>query len=208
MWLVFDQLWGASAMVEMERTFVSTVRLLGKMMRAPTSLTPGVAIGEIDSLRETLNTNFDRLRQQADAVMLEFGPIPGAEPCACAPNFCCWQLQLRILFIVRIALLKYRLRFPGFEVPEQILQAQQAFDLNAAKRLEEMADRLSGKDVSTQRSLEPLLLPLEMSIQENCPIELPDCLPGCAQPASSVSQGRIHPVLSRARDIQCSIEGT
>ena len=176
MWFVFDQLWGASAMVEMERTFVSTVRLLGRMMRAPTSLTPGVAIGEIDSLRETLNTSFDRLRQQADAVMLEFGPSRERN-LALRTQLLCWQLQLRILFIARIALLKYRLRFPGFEVPEQILQAEQAFDLNAAKRLDDIADRLSGMDVSTQRSLEPLLLPLEMSIQKNCPLELPDCLP-------------------------------
>ena len=75
MWLVFDQLWGASAAVEMERTFVSTVRLLGKLMQGPTLSDPGEAIGEIDSLRETINANFNRLRQQADGVMLEFGPI-------------------------------------------------------------------------------------------------------------------------------------
>ena len=176
MWLVFDQLWGASAMVEMERTFISTVRLLGRLMRAPISLDPGVAIGEIDSLRETVNTNFDRLRQQADAVMLEFGPFRERN-LALRAQILRWQLQLRILFIVRIALLKYRLRFPGFEVPERILQAQQAVDIQVAKRLDDMADHLSGRDATSERSLEPLLLPLEMSIQEMCPSELPDCLP-------------------------------
>lgn len=176
MWFVFDQLWGASATVEMERTFVSTMRLLGTMMRAPISLQPGIAIGEVDSLRETVNTNFDRLRQQADAVMLEFGPSRERN-LAMRTQLLRWQLQLRILFIVQIALLKYRLRFPSFEVPEQVLQAEQAFDTRVAERLEDMADHVSGKEVPMQRSLEPLVPPLEMSIQENCPSELPDCLP-------------------------------
>jgi hypothetical protein len=40
-----------------------------------------------------------------------------------------------------------------------------------------MADRLSGKDVSTQRTVASLLPAFEQSVQENCPTELPDCLP-------------------------------
>jgi len=176
MWFVFDQLWEASAAVEMERTFVSTIRLLGRMMRAPTSLDPAAAIGEIDSLRESVNTNFDRLRQHADGVMLELGSSRKRN-LAMRAQLLRWQLQLRMLFISRIALLKYRMRFPGFEVPEQILQAQRAFDIHVAERLDEMANRLTGKDGALQRGLEPSLLPLEMSIQEMCPSELPDCLP-------------------------------
>jgi multidrug resistance protein MdtO len=176
MWFVFDQLWSASAAVEMERTFVSTLRFLGRLMRAPVSPNSGVAIGEIDSLRETINTNFDRLRQQADGVMLEFGP--SREPkLAMRSQLLRWQLQLRVLFVVRIALLKYRLRLPGFEAPEPVLNAQQEFDTRLAERLEGMADRLSGKNVANQRSLEPLALPLELIVQENCPMESPDCLP-------------------------------
>jgi multidrug resistance protein MdtO len=176
MWFVFDQIWSASAAVEMERTFVSTLRLLGRLMRSPISPNRGVAIGEIDSLRETINTNFDRLRQQADGVMLEFGP--SRQPnLAMRSLLLRWQLQLRVLFVVRIALLKYRLRLPGFEAPEPVLKAQQEFDTRLAERLEGMADRLSGKDVANQRSLEPLVPPLEKSVQENCPTELPGCLP-------------------------------
>ena len=176
MWLVFDQLWGASAAVEMERTFVSTLRLLAKMMRAPISQSPNEASGEIDSLRETINANFDRLRQQADGVMLEFGP--GREhSLSVRSQILRWQLQLRVVFILRIALLKYRLRFPGFEVPEPIQGAQQAFDIRLAGRLESMADRLSGRDAQNQQSIEPPLSSLEKSIQECCPEEQSDCLP-------------------------------
>ncbi|HTY85692.1 MAG TPA: FUSC family protein [Silvibacterium sp.] len=176
MWFVFDQLWEASAAVEMERTFVSTIRLLGRMMRAPTSLDPAAAIGEIDSLRESVNANFDRLRQHADGVMLELGSSRERNLTMRA-QLLGWQLQLRMLFISRVALLKYRMRFPGFEVPEQILQAQRAFDIHVAERLDEMANRLTGNDVAMQRGLEPLLLPLETSIHEMCPSESPDCLP-------------------------------
>jgi multidrug resistance protein MdtO len=108
--------------------------------------------------------------------MLEFGP--SREPkLAMRSLLLRWQLQLRVLFVVRIALLKYRLRLPGFEAPEPVLKAQQEFDTRLAERLEGMADRLSGEDVANQRSLEPLVLPLEKSVQENCPTDLPDCLP-------------------------------
>jgi multidrug resistance protein MdtO len=176
MWFVFDQLWEASAAAEMERTFVSTIRLLGRLMRAPTSLDPAAAIGEIDSLRESVNTNFDRMRQHADGVMLESGSSRERN-LAMRAQLLRWQIQLRMLFISRVALLKYRMHFPGFEVPEQILEAQLAFDIHVAERLDEMANRLIGKDATMQRGLEPLLLPLETSIQEMCPSESPDCLP-------------------------------
>jgi multidrug resistance protein MdtO len=176
MWLVFDQLWSASAAVEMERTFISTLRFLGKMMRAPVSQDKSVATGEIDSLRETINSNFDRLRQQGDGVMLEFGPSRERN-LAMRSRLLRWQVQLRVIFIVRIGLLKYRLRFPGFEIPEPILSAQAALDTRLAERLDDMADRLSGKDVSTQRTVASLLPAFEQSVQENCPTELPDCLP-------------------------------
>ena len=176
MWLIFDQLWGASAAVEMGRTFVSTLRLLAKMMRAPVSQNPGEAIDEIDSLRETINTNFDRLRQQADGVMVEFGPSREAN-LKLRSQVLGWQLQSRMLFIMRIALLKYRLRLPGFEAPEPILTAQRAFDTQLANKLEEMADRLSGKPIVIQQSSDRVFLALKKTIQANCSTEPPDCLP-------------------------------
>jgi multidrug resistance protein MdtO len=160
----------------MERTFVSTLRFLGRLMRAPISSNLGVAIEEVDSLRETINTNFDRLREQGDGVMLEFGSTRERK-LSMRSQLLDWQIQLRVFFVVRNALLKYRLRLPGFEAPEPVLRAQQEFDTQLAEQLDGMADRLSGKDVANQRSLEPRVLPLEKSIQENCPTELPDCLP-------------------------------
>jgi len=52
--------------------------------------------------------------------------------------------RLRTLFVIRVALLKYRLQLPGFELPEAVRWAQQ-FDDQSAKVLDSMADRLDGK---------------------------------------------------------------
>ena len=57
-----------------------------------------------------------------------------------------WQLQLRIIFVTRIALLRYLLRLPGFEVPEPLLQTQELADSQLSERLERLADRISDKE--------------------------------------------------------------
>ena len=144
MWCIFDQLWGAPAAVEMQRTFVSTLGLLAKLMRAPVAKEPAVAIEETYSLRETIDTNFEKLRQHADGVMLEFGQMRQRN-LALRSRLLEWQLQLRILFLVRVALLKYRLRLPGFELPEEVLRAQEQLDARNAQRLENLAGLVSGK---------------------------------------------------------------
>ena len=61
-----------------------------------------------------------------------------------------WQPNLRILFITRIVLWRYRVRLPGFELPEGIQPAHEEFDNRMATALDRMADRLEG-DGSTQK---------------------------------------------------------
>src|SRR6202041_3511033 len=56
-----------------------------------------------------------------------------------------WQPQLRILFLTRIALWKYRVQLPGFELPKPVDMAQQEFDHYLATMLDGMADRMEGK---------------------------------------------------------------
>jgi multidrug resistance protein MdtO len=143
MWVVFDQLWGASALVAMQRSFVSTLRLLAKLM-TPVSNASGVTIEEAYRLRETISTNFEELRQQADGLMLEFGGSR-EHNLAARSHLLRWQLQLRIVFVTRIALLRYLLRLPGFEIPEPLLRTQEIADGQLAERLERLADRFSDK---------------------------------------------------------------
>lgn len=144
MWCVFDQLWGASAAIEMQRTFISTLQHLAKLMRAPTSQEPRAALEETYSLRETIDSNFEKLRQNADGVMLEFGKTR-EHNLGLRSRLLQWQLQLRVLFIMRVALLKYRLHLPGFELPESASRSQEQLDAENGQRLEDLANHLSGK---------------------------------------------------------------
>jgi multidrug resistance protein MdtO len=141
MWLVFDQLWGASAVSDMKRAFVSAVRLLAQFAREPISRDYSVAAERSYSLREAINNNFDAVRASADAVLFEFGPSR-LQDLAWRSRFREWQPQLRLIFITEIALWKYRARLPGFELPHSVGAAQRAFDDELARALEAIADRI------------------------------------------------------------------
>ena len=56
-----------------------------------------------------------------------------------------WQPNLRMLFITRIVLWRYRVGLPGFELPKAIQPAQQKFDNRLAMALDGLADRMDGK---------------------------------------------------------------
>jgi multidrug resistance protein MdtO len=144
MWLVFDQLWGASAVSDMKRGFLSAVRLLAEFAREPISRDYNVAAERSYSLREAINNNFDGVRASADGVLFEFGPSR-RQDLAWRSRFRQWQPQLRLLFITEIALWKYRARLPGFELPHTVGAAQRAFDDELARALEAIADRIEGR---------------------------------------------------------------
>ena len=144
MWLVFDQLWGASAVSDMKRAFLSAVRLLAQFAREPISRDYNVAAERSYSLREAINNNFDRVRASADGVLFEFGPSR-PQDLAWRSRFREWQPQLRLLFLTEIALWKYRARLPGFELQQTVAAAQRAFDDELARALDAMADRIEGR---------------------------------------------------------------
>ena len=144
MWLIFDQLWSAPASVEMRRVFISTLRLLAQFAREPVSADIRSAIQRTSALRDTINTKFDNVRSLADGVLLEFGPSRRHD-LALRDRIRRWQPQLRALFIMRGASLKYRLQLPGFVLPEAVIGSLQAYDECSAQMLENMADRMEGK---------------------------------------------------------------
>ncbi|HEX4170476.1 MAG TPA: FUSC family protein [Bryobacteraceae bacterium] len=165
MWLVFDQLWGAPAAVEMKRTFISNLRLLARFAREPLSPDQRTAIERSFTLRETINNGLDKARALADGVLFEFGRSR-EQDLALRNRIRQWQTQLRMLFIIRIALFKYRMRLPGFELPEGIWQAQGGFDDELAKTLDAMADRFEGKPAARESAaLEARFRHLEQAIQ-------------------------------------------
>ena len=76
-----------------------------------------------------------------------------------------WEPNLRTLFIMRIASLKYRFQVPGFELPEAIRLAQQAYDDRSAQMLEEMAERIEGGVPQAAPASKDAFEPLEKTIQ-------------------------------------------
>jgi multidrug resistance protein MdtO len=169
MWIVFDQLWGSSAAVEMKRVFNSNLRLLAQLTRGPVSKDLKAAIEEGYSLRETINANFGRVRQQGDGVMLEFGSSREHD-LAMRAQLLQWQLQLQRIFLARIAMLKYRLRLPGFELPAQVQAIQMEYDGHQAAILEAIADRLEGK-ATVLDNFGPSFESVEHAAQEFCRTE-------------------------------------
>jgi multidrug resistance protein MdtO len=145
MWLIFDHLWGTLASVEMEKVFVSNLRWLAEFERQPLSEERKIAIERSYVLRETINSNLDKVRSLADGVLFEFGPTR-TRALNLRAQIREWQPKLRMLFLTRITLFKYRLQLTGFELPANVLASQLEFDRRLAVILERMADRMEGKE--------------------------------------------------------------
>jgi multidrug resistance protein MdtO len=170
MWLVFDQLWGAPAAVQMRKAFISMLRSLAQLAREPLSRDLRVAIERSYSLRETINTGFNKVRSLADGVLFEFGPARQKD-LALRSRILDWQPLLRTLFVTRVALLKYRLRLPGFELPEQVYLGQQEFDESLAMTLDGIADRLQGQARHEPERMKDAFERLEQKVQTSASAE-------------------------------------
>ncbi len=169
MWLIFDQLWGSAASVEMRKAFISTLRLLAQLAREPVSADIRSAIQRTSALRDTINTKFDNVRSLADGVLLEFGPSRHYN-LALRDRIRRWQPQLRALFIMRGASLKYRLQLPGFVLPEAVTRSLQAYDECSAQTLENIADRMEGKTSQGRPVLGDSSAPMEQTL-ESCRVD-------------------------------------
>ncbi len=164
MWLVFDQLWGTPTAVEMRRTFTGGLRLLALLAREPLSNNLRAGIERTYALRDTINKSFSKVRDLADGVVFEFGACR-QEHLALRSRMIRWQPQLRLLFLTRISLLKYRLQLPGFELPESLRLAQREFDEVLANTLNGMADRMEDKAHEGLENVESALARLEETVR-------------------------------------------
>ncbi|HUA39113.1 MAG TPA: FUSC family protein [Candidatus Sulfopaludibacter sp.] len=170
MWLVFDQLWSAPTAVEMRKTFVSVFRLLAQYASQSLANNRSAAIERGYAFREAINNRFSQVRALADAVWFEFGSSRQRD-LALRSRILGWQLQLRMMFISCVAMVKYRLQLPGFELPEPVRLAQQQFEECLARTLRGMADHLEGKACEGTESLEAAFAQLKTSVQISDSIE-------------------------------------
>ena len=164
MWLVFDQLWSAPAVDQMRKTFTATLKLLARFSKEPLSRDLKVATDRSYFFRETINKNFEQTRALADGVLFEFGPSRERD-LLWRNRIVRWQPQVRILFLMRIALWKYRAKLAGFELPEAIQAAQQEFDYELAGKLDEIANRMESKATSGEEITQNLSARLELTIR-------------------------------------------
>jgi multidrug resistance protein MdtO len=141
MWLIFDRFWSAPQSLLMKRALARSFRLLAKLTRGPASKREADAIEECSALRETIYSTFDQTRSLSDGMLFEFGP-GRAEALELRELVRHLQPQLRSLFVLRVSALDYRLRLPGFELPQDTLTAQILFDECSAGVLQELADAI------------------------------------------------------------------
>ena len=164
MWLVFDQLWGTPAAVAMKRASAENLRLLTQLAREPFSENLKAAIARFRSLREMIGNSFDHVRALADGAVLEFGPSREMN-LAFRSRITRAQPELRMLFLTLLATARYRMRLPGFELPEPVITAQREFDDHLAAALELEVDRVEGRSSASPPSLQPSLAALERMVE-------------------------------------------
>src|ERR1700757_3350494 len=152
----------------MKRTFISNLRLLARFAREPVSKDLRIVLQRSYSLREEINSSFDKVRGLADAVLLEFGR--GREQDLISrKHILDWQPNLRMIFISRLVLWKFRARLPGFELREAIQPSQEEFDDCLARALEGMADRTEGNELSQKQELSKAYSQLEQAVLKGSP---------------------------------------
>jgi multidrug resistance protein MdtO len=137
---------------------------LAEFERQPLSEERKVAIERSYFLRETINTNFEKVRSLADAVLFESGPCC-QQDLALRSQIRKWQPQLRMLFLIRITLFKYRLQLTGFELPAAVRASQLEFDSRLTAVLDRIADRMEGQTRAEDHDLTDAFERLEKEVR-------------------------------------------
>jgi len=158
---------GMLASVEMKTVFISNLRWLAEFERQPLPEKRKSAIERSYFLRETINTNFDKVRSLADGVLFEFGPTR-QHGLTLRRQIQKWQPQLRMLFLTRITLFKYRLQLHGFELPPAVRASQLEFDSQLAITLDRLADNMEEKAPTEDQALKDAFERLEESVRTCC----------------------------------------
>ena len=178
MWLIFDQLWQHPAAADMRKTFVSNLRLLAQLAREPDLGDRHDAVRRIYALGQTINGNFDQVKSLGDGVLFEFGPSRQAD-LALRASITKWQSRLRALFLVRGAMLRYRLAVRGFELPQEMEPAQKDFDHELSETLDGMAETLERSPVPRVAHLNQALARVESDAATHPAPHLNDFLALC-----------------------------
>ncbi len=112
MWLLFDRIWAKGAVSEMMESFVANIRRLASFDKQFVQDDRRTGVNRSRAARAAISNSFDQIRNEADAVIFEFGAGWEAKV-ALRNQVRTWQPLLRTYFLLQVALLQYRLLSPN-----------------------------------------------------------------------------------------------
>lgn len=144
MWLLFDRLWVRNALDEMENGFAHNLEMFAELTEQMLVSDQDQAILRIRQLRDRLNTGFEAVRAQSDAVVFEFGPTRRWK-LQIRDDIRRWQPAMRTLLQVQVTSAQYLSHKPLKNLPAQIAQAGVAFEQDIAQVMRSLAAEVAGK---------------------------------------------------------------
>jgi multidrug resistance protein MdtO len=142
MWVVFDQLWAPRAAVRMQTLLVRNLGYLAQSARLVGEFEGGsttdqrTAMTDLRALRETINTTFSQMNEQADAVQFETGRRRGRNLRE-RERMQIMQPAMRTIFLLELALVQYRPGVAQHERRVSLVHFQEA----SARLLEAISER-------------------------------------------------------------------
>ena len=146
MWLLFDRLWVRDALDEMQAAFAHNLELFAELAEQLLEPDQIKAIKRIRQLRDQLNTGFQAVNAQADAVFFEFGPSRERK-LKIREDIQRWQPTIRTLLLVQVTAVQYLTNRPLSGFPPPVAEAGVDFEQDVARVLRAMADEVSGKPI-------------------------------------------------------------
>lgn len=143
MWLIFDRLWVRSALEEMQAVFARNLQLVAEFTEQLLKEDRTEATKRMRQLRDQLDTGFEVVRAQGDAILFEFGALR-RQKLKIRNQIRNWQPELRTLVLVEVTLFQYRVQRPFEGLPESVDQARIAFLKDCAQITRAMADDVCG----------------------------------------------------------------
>jgi multidrug resistance protein MdtO len=144
MWLLFDHLWVRKASDEMQTVFASNLEMFAELAEQLLEEDQIRAIKSVRRLRDQINTGFQAVTAQADAVLFEFGP-ERQRKLQIRADIRRWQPALRTLLQVQITFAQYLVQKRPTALPPAVAQAATTFKQDVVRVIHAMADEVSGR---------------------------------------------------------------
>ncbi|MCU1293659.1 MAG: hypothetical protein JWP08_2509 [Bryobacterales bacterium] len=168
MWIFYERFWPVSAAQQMLEIFTANLQMIARLATISTARRDHAsAIHEIREIRDKVNNDFAAVNAQADVVQFELGSRRRAQ-LAMRRLIVKWQPTLRTLFLLQLAVIRYRLESSIDEAAPAIAKAQHKFDSCLAATLDAMTKYLEiGTRTQCGAALVSAYQELEQTIREH-----------------------------------------